>query len=270
MKPQNSTDFAKKIRETAISMVYQAHASHIGGALSMADILAVLYSGVLNIDPSNPDNPQRDRCLLSKGHACVSFYAALAHAGFFPMKELDSYGKNGSNLLSHTTHHIPGVEISAGSLGHGLPIGAGIALAAKRQNKDFKTYVIVGDGEMDEGSNWEALLFAAHHKLGNLCLIIDYNKIQSLGDTNQVMNLEPLESKLKDFHWQTYSIDGHNHDEIKTALNRFKTGTGQPTAIIANTIKGKGVSFMENLLAWHYKSPDENQYEQAIKEIEEA
>lgn len=263
-----SIDLARKIRITSVEMVHRAHASHIGGALSMADILAVLYADVLNYDPKNPKSDDRDRCLLSKGHACVSFYAVLAHCGFYPLKDLETYGTNGSEFLCHTSHNIPGVEISAGSLGHGFPIACGIALGAKIQHKAFKTYVICGDGEMDEGSNWEAFLFAAHHKLNNLCVIIDYNKIQSLGDTNDVMQLEPLQSKLESFNWNVIAVDGHNHDELKAAFTNFKTEQDKPTVIIANTIKGAGVSYMENNLAWHYKSPNDEQFETALKELQ--
>ncbi len=263
----NSSELAKLIRTNAVEMVYRAKASHIGGALSIADILAVLYTNILNVNPNNSLLPDRDRLLLSKGHCCTSLYAVLALKGFFPMEELQSYGIDGSRLLSHTTHYIPGIEISAGSLGHGLPIACGLALAAKRKKQTYKTYCIVGDGEMDEGSNWEALLFAAHHQLDNLCLIIDYNKIQSLGNTNDVINLEPLKTKLEAFNWHTIEINGHNHDEINQALNLLGT-LSKPLAIIAHTIKGKGISFMENQLLWHYRSPNEEQYATAINEIQ--
>lgn len=263
----NSIEFAKKIRALSVGMVYKAHASHIGGALSMADILAVLYHDILKYDPKNPKMADRDRCLLSKGHACVSFYSALCIAGFYSEEELMTYGSNGSLFLCHTTHHVPGIEISAGSLGHGLPIACGIAMGAKRQKKNFKTYVIVGDGEMDEGSNWEALLFAAHHHLDNLCVIIDYNKIQSYGNTNEVINLEPLAGKLEAFNWNVINIDGHNHQQLRQAFEQFKHTQEKPTVVIANTVKGKGVSYMENELVWHYKSPNDDQYRLAMEEI---
>ncbi len=263
----NSITFAKHIREISVQMVHRAHASHIGGALSMADILAVLYTDILNIHPQDPDWDERDRFILSKGHACVSLYAALALVGFFPPEQLETYGKNGSKLLCHISHHVPGVEFSAGSLGHGLPYAVGIALAAKRKNKDYRTYVVVGDGEMDEGSNWEALMFAGHHHLNNLCAIIDYNKIQSLGTTEEVMTLEPLADKLKAFNCHVINIDGHNHAELLAAFQQFKAEQEHPTVIIANTIKGKGVSYMENNLAWHYKSPNDEQLKTAMEEI---
>lgn len=262
-----SIEFAKRIRRTAISMVHRAHASHIGGALSMTDILAVLYSDRLNVRPAEPQWEGRDRLLLSKGHACVSLYAALALKGFFPAEWLDTYGTDGSLLLSHISHHVPGVEMSAGSLGHGLPYAAGLALAAKRKHQPHRVYVILGDGEMDEGSNWEALLFAAHHRLNNLCAIIDYNKIQSLGDTNDVMRLEPLADKFRAFGCVVADIDGHDHEALGDAFETFTHETERPTVVIANTVKGKGVSFMEDRLAWHYKSPDDEQYRQAMEEL---
>lgn len=263
---RESTKLAKEIRKLSLLMVYKAKASHIGGALSMTDILSVLYSGVINIDPDNPNNPKRDRFLLSKGHACTSLYATLALKGFFPVEELDTYGKDGSRLLSHTTHYLPGIEISAGSLGHALPVSCGLALAAKRKNAKWETYCLVSDGELDEGSNWESILFAPQHKLDNLTLIVDYNKIQSLGNTNEVLMLEPLKLKFEAFNWDVIEIDGHNHEEIYKAFRKGKT-KGRPKVIIANTIKGKGVSFMEDKLLWHYKSPSKEQLEQAIKEI---
>jgi transketolase len=265
---QKSKLLAQNIRKTSIKLVYQANASHIGGALSMADILAVLYADVLKFDSENNQYPGRDRFILSKGHSCVALYATLAHSGYFSLDELDSYGKDGSKFLSHTSHYVSGVESSAGSLGHGLPIACGLAFAAKRKKETWRTYVLVGDGEMDEGSNWEALLFGAQFNLDNLCLIIDYNKIQSLGFTNEVMNLEPLKSKLEAFNWNVLNVDGHNHNELLAAFDNANQTNDKPTVIIANTIKGKGVSFMENKLLWHYKSPNEEQYIQAMEEIE--
>jgi transketolase len=267
MIANDSITLAKKIRKHSLNMVYQAKSSHIGGALSIADILAVLYRSVLKYDPSNPQWDKRDRFILSKGHSCVSYYSTLALCGFFPLEELDEYGKDGSRLLSHTTHYVPGIEISSGSLGHGFPIACGIALAAKRQKKDYGIYVLVGDGEMDEGSNWEALLFAAHFKLDNLCLIIDYNKLQSLGRTNEVLNLEPLKSKLESFNWNVLQINGHDHIALLKAFKWAENAKERPTVIIADTVKGKGVSFMENELIWHYKSPNNLEYITAKKEL---
>lgn len=263
----NSKELAKKIRRLSLEMVYQANASHIGGALSVADILAVLYTDILKFDPANPKFADRDRLVFSKGHCCTALYAVLALKGFFDVEELKKYGEDGNLFTSHTSHHIPGIEISAGSLGHGFPISCGLAIAAKRKLQNHKIYCIVGDGEMDEGSNWEALLFGAHHKLSNLCLIVDYNKLQGLGHTNEVLNLEPLKEKILSFNWGCLEIDGHNHDEIKTALLHFST-CQKPTMIIAHTTKGKGVGFMNDKLLWHYKSPRPDEFNEAIAEIE--
>lgn len=264
---ETSDYLAKEIRKHVVKMVYEAKASHIGGALSMVDLLAVLYTGILNINPSSPQEPSRDRLLISKGHACTSLYAALALRGFFPVEELQSYSQNGSRLLSHTSHKVPGVEVSSGSLGHSLPIACGLALAAKTKKVPFFTYCLVSDGELDEGSNWEAILFAPHHQLDNLVLIVDYNKIQSLGKTNEVLGLEPLDDKFKSFGWNVIEINGHDHNEIKNAFLSSKEQRGKPSVIIAHTIKGKGISFMENELLWHYKSPSVDEYNEALKQV---
>ncbi|MDF1613090.1 transketolase [Stygiobacter electus] len=268
MSKKNSEEFAKKIRLKTIEMVYKAKASHVGGALSMVDILAALYSGILKYNPRKPKWNERDRFLLSKGHACTSLYATLALSGFFDVAELDNYAKDGSIFLSHASHKIQGVELSTGSLGHALPVGCGLALAAKRKNEKHRIFILLSDGELDEGSNWEAILFAPKHNLDNLTIIIDYNKIQSLGNVKDVLDLEPLSGKLKAFNWQTIEIDGHNHEQIFNALSTLPKQKGIPTAIIAHTIKGKGVDFMESKLLWHYKSPNDEDFRNAIKQIE--
>lgn len=248
-------------------MVFKGKASHIGGALSMADILAVLYNDILNYDTSRLDWPQRDRFLLSKGHACVSLYAALALKGFFPLSDLETYAQSDSILLCHASHKVNGVEISAGSLGHIPSVACGLALSAKLRHENWRTFCIVGDGEMDEGSVWESILFASHHKLDNLVMIIDYNKIQAMGDTCKILNLEPLRDKLVSFGWSVQEVDGHNIEQLQKTLSPARTETNKPLAVIAHTIKGKGVDFMENQLAWHYKSPNKEQYEEAVKQI---
>jgi len=265
----NSLFLAKSIRRTSLEMVYNAKASHIGGALSMADILAVLYCDILHIDPLKPDNPNRDRFLLSKGHSCSAIYATLALKGFFPIEDLSSYASDGSIFLSHTSHHIPGIEFSAGSLGHALPVGCGLALAAKRKNALWKTYCLLSDGELDEGSNWEAILFAPQLKLDNLIVIVDYNKIQSLGNVKDIIDLNPLKEKFNAFRWETFEVDGHDHKSLKNALLNVQELNGKPKVIIAHTIKGKGISFMENKLLWHYKSPNREQLDLAINELNE-
>ena len=249
-------------------MVYKAKASHVGGALSMVDLLAVLYKEILIFNTKEPKWNGRDRFLLSKGHACTSLYAALALSGFFDVSDLDSYAMDGSKFLSHASHKVPGVELSTGSLGHALPVGCGMALAAKRKNENLRIFVLLSDGELDEGSNWEAILFAPKHNLDNLTIIIDYNKIQSLGNVKDVLDLEPLCAKLKAFNWETIEIDGHEHQQIFNALSTLPKRKGKPTAIIAHTIKGKGVDFMENKLLWHYKSPNEDELKNALKQIE--
>ncbi|MDR1561624.1 MAG: transketolase [Dysgonamonadaceae bacterium] len=257
--------FATQIRTEALKMVCRAKASHIGGALSMADILSVLYSDILQIDPQNPDACDRDRFILSKGHACTALYATLALKGFFPMEELSTYGQDNSRLMSHTNHKVPGVELSTGSLGHAFPVSCGLAYAARIKQETWKTYCLLSDGELDEGSNWEAFMFAAHHHLHNLTAIIDYNKIQAMGNTNEVICLEPLEDKLNAFGWNVISIDGHNYEIIEAALLQPTT---KPKAVIAHTIKGKGVDFMENSLLWHYRNPTEEQLAEALAQLQ--
>ena len=214
----NTLKFALQIREESLMMVFRAKASHIGGSLSMADLLAVLYGRILSFRPDQLDWPQRDRLILSKGHCCSALYATLAIKGFFPLTELETYGQDDSRLMLHASHKVPGVENSTGSLGHGLSLGCGKALAAKRQNHSWKTFVILSDGELDEGSNWEAILFAPQHRLDNLVVIVDYNKIQSLGSVAAVLELEPLAEKLRAFRWAVKEIDGHDHTAIRGTL----------------------------------------------------
>jgi transketolase len=252
-----SIEFAKNIRKTILQLVFKAKASHVGGALSMADLLAVLYNGTMNVKPENPEWEERDIFLLSKGHACTGVYATLALKGFFSMEELFTYSQNDSRLLSHTSHKVPGVELSTGSLGHAFSVGCGLALSFKRKKNNRKVFVMLSDGELDEGSNWEAILFAPHHGLNNLIAIVDYNKIQSFGTTTEVLNLEPLAKKFDAFGWNAIEIDGHNHEEIKAAFSKALSSE-KPPVIIAHTVKGKGVNFMENELLWHYKSPSKN------------
>ena len=259
---------AKEIRILSLQMAHNARSSHSGGALSMADILAVLYSGAINITPESVNNPNRDRFLLSKGHCCASLYATLALKGFLDKDELlEQYGKNGGVYFSHVSHKLNGVEMSSGSLGHGLPVACGIAISGRALKQDYNTYCLTGDGELDEGSCWEAIMFAAQQKLSHLCLIVDYNKIQSLGDVKDICDLSPLAEKFKAFTWNVVEIDGHNYSEIEQAFKAFKAEKEKPTVIIANTIKGKGVSFMEGKLLWHYRNPNDEQLAQAMEEL---
>jgi len=259
---------AKTIRTHALRMTHKANASHIGTCLSMADILAVLYHSIVRVDPAYPNWPDRDRFILSKGHGCAALYAVLAECGFFPKVWLETYCQDGAHLAGHVTHHgVPGVEVSTGSLGHGLSIGCGMALAGKRDGHSYRVFVLLSDGECDEGSSWEAALFAPHHCLDNLIAIVDYNKIQSFGTVKEVLDLEPLASKWRAFRWAVREIDGHDYTQIEDALQSVPFEPGLPSCIIAHTVKGKGVSFMENQLAWHYKAPNAEQLRQALAEL---
>lgn len=262
----NSLELAKKIRLKCVELSYKKKTSHLGGSLSITDVLAVLYSDIMKFDAKNPSWHDRDRLYYSKGHACMALYATLESLGFY--KELiEQFTKDGSYFTSHINHKVPGVELSTGSLGHALSVATGVSLAAKRQKKSWRTFTIVSDGELDEGSNWEAILSAPHLKLDNMVLIVDYNKIQSFGWTNEVLNLEPLHSKFVAFNWNVIEVDGHNHAELKKAFQSLASN-GKPTVVIAHTVKGKGVSFMENSLEWHYKSPSEEQYNRAVEELQ--
>ncbi len=263
-----SLDLAKYIRKTSLRLVSRANASHIGGSLSVADVLAVLYADVMRYRPNEPLWDGRDRLMLSKGHTCVALYSALAAVGFIDETLLDEYGTDGTQLLCHVSHLIPGVEMSAGSLGHGLPIAVGMALAAKIKSATYRTFVILGDGEMDEGANWEALMFAAQQKLNNLCAIIDFNCQQAMGNTVDIINLEPIVDKLESFGANVMRVDGHNHDTLYEAFDKFTRCDNRPTVIVADTVKGKGVSFMENRLKWHYSAPDTNLLQQALADLE--
>ncbi len=264
----DTTQLARRIRVQAVQMVHRAKASHIASALSICDIVAVLYGQVLNMNPAHPGAAGRDRFILSKGHACVAVYAALAECGFLPADDLLTYGLDDSVLMNHISHKVNGVEFSTGSLGHGLPFGVGKALAAKRLRADWKTFVLLSDGELGEGSNWEAMLFAAHHGLGNLVAIIDYNKLQSLTTVEQTLRIEPLADKFTAFGWGVREVDGHDHTALAAALESAPWSADKPSMLIAHTTKGKGVSYMENKVEWHYRSPDVEQLAQALNELQ--
>jgi len=263
----STQNLAREIRQEAVKMVHRAKASHIGSAMSIADILAVLYGAVLSVDPANPRWADRDRFILSKGHATVAVYAVLAARGFFPKDDLLLYGQDHSNLMNHVSHKVPGVEFSTGSLGHGLPFGVGKALAAKRKGLAWRTFVLLSDGEWGEGSNWEACLFASHHKLDNLIAIIDYNKLQSLTTVAETLGLEPLADKFAAFGWSVRGVDGHDHDALAELLGKAPWQPGKPSIVVAHTTKGKGVSYMENSVKWHYSSPSDLQLAQALTEL---
>lgn len=265
-----SEQLAWKIRRHGIEMTHLSGGSHIGAILSVADIIAVLYNDIANVNPKNPKKPDRDRIILSKGHAGAAIYAALAELGFFDVEILKTHYQNGSILSGHVSHKgVPGVEISTGSLGHGLSIGSGMAYAAKKDHKDHKIYVILGDGENDEGAVWEAALVSNHFRLNNLIAIVDYNKMQSLDFVENTISLAPLDKKWEAFGWNVIVIDGHDHDQLRTALKKANQSLDKPTIILANTIKGKGISFMENDILWHYRFPHEGEeYDKSLEELD--
>lgn len=260
---------ARRIRRQCVLMTSRANASHIGSNLSMVDILATLYGKTLRYDSARPSWPGRDRFILSKGHACVALYAALSEAGFFPRQWLDTFYQDGGKLAGHVTHTgVPGIEVSTGSLGHGLGLGVGMALAARRDEHAQRVFVLLSDGECDEGSVWEAALFAPQHRLDNLVAIVDYNKIQSLGRVAEVIDLEPLAEKWRAFGWATRELDGHDVAALDEALSAVPFTAGRPSCIVAHTVKGKGVSFMEDKLKWHYSSAQGEMLAAALAEID--
>jgi len=259
---------AIKIRKDILSMVFKNKAPHVGCSLGMVEILVALYFKVLSINNKNLQDMNRDRFILSKGHGCPALYATLFNRGIISKKIFDGFAKNGGTLEEHPNRNLNwGIETTSGSLGHGLSLGVGMALAAKYDKRKSKIFVFLGDGELDEGSNWEAIMFAAQKKLDNLVAIIDSNKLQILGKTSEVINLEPIEEKWKNFGWSAKTIDGHNFKEILSVFNKIPIKQGKPTVIVANTIKGKGISFMENKSCWHDKHPNEQEYKEALKEL---
>ena len=266
---KNSEQLANNIRKHAVTMTSLGGSSHVGSILSIADILAVLYGAILKYDVKNPKWIDRDRFILSKGHAGAGVYAVLAESGFIPLDKLKTHYQDGSDLSGHVSHKgIPGVEFSTGSLGHGLPVASGIALAAKINKKKYRVFVLLSDGECDEGSNWEAILFAAHHKLDNLVVVVDRNRLQSINSTEDTLALEPFYDKWKSFGWDAVNIDGHNHNEIFKSCKKENISQNKPLCVIANTTKGKNVSFMENNTLWHYRSPQKEEYRLAMEELE--
>ena len=260
---------ALKIRRHAIEMTHRGQSSHIASILSMADILAVLYGDTMNFRSNEPQWSERDRFILSKGHAGAGVYATLAELGFFSVSKLNTHYQDGSDLSGHVSHkRIPGVEFSTGSLGHGLPVCVGMAKAAKLDQRRHNVYCLMSDGECDEGSNWEAALFAAHHNLNNLIAIIDYNKLQSLGSVSDTLGLEPFADKWRSFGWLVHEIDGHDHTQLKSVLKPDVPHSTMPKCVIAHTTKGKGVTFMENAVLWHYRHPAGEEYQNACSELD--
>lgn len=260
---------AYNIRKNAVTAVYSASSGHPGGSLSIADLMAVLYFDEMNIDPKNPKMEERDRFVLSKGHCSPALYGALAEAGFFDREELKTFRKSDSRLQGHPDmKNIPGVDMTTGSLGLGISAACGMALAGKADKKNYRVYSVLGDGEIEEGQVWEAAMYASHYKLDNLCIFVDCNGLQIDGPTAEVMNSEPIDKKFEAFGWNVIKIDGHNYDEIKAALASAKTVKGQPTAVIMKTVKGKGVSYMENAVGWHGTAPNEEEYNKAMAELD--
>jgi transketolase len=267
--PQATLDaFCRSLRRDVLRMVSAAGSSHVGSNLSMIELLAVLYTRFLRVRPADPGWADRDRFVLSKGHACAALYALLAEQGFFPREWLDSFCRDGSQLAGHATASIPGVEVATGSLGHGLSMATGMALVAQRDARSYRTVCLLSDGECDEGSTWEPALFAAHHALDSLTAIVDYNKIQSLGRVGDVLGLEPFAEKWRAFGWGVEEIDGHDVAAIEDALLRLPLTPGRPTCLIAHTVKGKGVRFMEDQLLWHYRSPRGDELARAYRELD--
>ena len=260
---------ANEVRKGIVSAVHSAKAGHPGGSLSAADIFTYLYFEEMNVDPKNPDAPDRDRFVLSKGHTAPGYYAALAHKGFFPVEDLLTLRHLGSYLQGHPCmQHIPGVDMSSGSLGQGISAAVGMAIAGKLDNADYRVYTLLGDGEIQEGQVWEASMLAAHRKLDNLVVIVDNNGLQIDGNIADVNSPYPIDKKFEAFNFHVINIDGHDFDQIRAAFEEAKTVNGQPTAIIAKTVKGKGVSFMENQAAWHGTAPNDEQYAVAMADLE--
>lgn len=261
---------ACKIRMGIIDAVHSAKSGHPGGSLSAADVMTYLYFREMNVDPKDPKKDDRDRLVLSKGHIAPCLYATLANKGFFPVEELTTLRKIGSRLQGHPDmKKIPGVDMSSGSLGQGISAACGMAKAAKLMNKDYRVYAVLGDGEIQEGQVWEASMFAAHYNLDNLCILVDNNGLQIDGNIKDVMSPYPIDEKFKAFGFHVINIDGHDFDQIEAAYNEARTVKGKPTAIIAKTTKGKGVSFMEDKASWHGSAPNDEQYEIAMKELSE-
>ena len=263
----DSEGLAARFRAKVVEMSHEAGAAHLGSALSCLDIVTVLYHSILRPEPYDPKWEGRDRFILSKGHAAPALYVALAYQGVISAESLNTYGQAGSLLEEHPSSSLPGVEMPTGSLGHGLPCGCGIALASRLKNIPFRTFVLMSDGECNEGTVWEAAMFAAAKRLGNLCALIDFNKWQATARSVDVLALEPLADKFRSFGWDVCEIDGHDHDQIRHALENVCTGNTVPTAVVAHTVKGKGVSFMEDDNNWHYRVPTKDEVQQAKKEL---
>ena len=260
---------AYELRKDVLEMIYRAKNGHIGGDFSLMEILVDLYYRQMNVSPENFRNDDRDRFILSKGHAVEALYVVLADRGFFPKDDLKTFSQTGSKYISHPTNKINGIEMNTGSLGHGLGLGVGMALSAKLDGKNFRVYVVMGDGEVAEGSVWEAAMAGSHYKLDNLTAFVDRNHLQISGTTEEVMSLKSQEARWESFGWNVISIPGNDLDAVDSAVTLAKKFSDKPTVIIAHTTKGCGVSFMENKLVWHHRIPDDQEYRAALKELEE-
>ena len=263
----DSIKLAAQIRAKAVGMSHAAGAAHLASALSCPDILAVLFHSVLQLDPQEPKWEDRDRFILSMGHAATALYAALAYKGFLTDSDLETYGHKGSLLEEHPSPRLPGVEAATGSLGHGLPCGCGMALAGRIKGQQYRTFVVMSDGECNEGSVWEASMFGAANRLGSLCAFVDFNKWQATGRSREVLALDPLPEKFKSFGWDVHEIDGHDHQQIMDAVTGVSVNRDRPTMVVAHTVKGKGVSFMEDDNNWHYRIPTAEEVQLAKTEL---
>lgn len=270
MPDQNLVKKSIEYRKNIVRYIYHANAGHTGGSLSCIDILNVLYNHVMNIGPDNFESPDRDRYIQSKGHSVEALFVVLADKGFFALSELEMLCKYKSHYIGHPTRKVKGVEQNTGALGHGLPISVGTAIGGKMDERNFRVFTLLGDGELPEGSNWEAALTAAHYGLDNLCAIIDHNKLQITGRTAEVCNTDPIDAKFESFGWAVRHVDGHDLDALKECFGTLPFVKGKPSLMIAHTVKGKGISFMENQLKWHHGVPDEKQYQEALTELDYA
>ena len=258
-----------ELRKDVLTMIYRAKTGHIGGDFSVMDILATLYYKQMNLSPENVDSPDRDRFVLSKGHSVEALYAILADRGFFPKSDLDTYSQYGSKYIGHPNNKINGIEMNSGSLGHGLPVSIGMALAGRMDKRSYRVYTVMGDGELAEGSVWEGAMAAGHYKLDNLCAVVDRNRLQISGNTETVMAHDPLGARFAAFGWNVLSASGNDVSAMNAAFELAKKTKGKPTVIIAETTKGFGVSFMENQAGWHNRVPTEEEYKQGMEELEQ-
>ena len=262
-------ELATRIREHCLHMTHRGKSGHLGSMLSMADLLAVLYLRILKVDPAKPDWPERDRFVLSKGHGGAAVYAALAELGFFPKDWMNGYYLDEGKLMGHISHHVPGVEFSTGSLGHGLPVAVGMALAARHAGKTHRVFCLMSDGDCNEGSTWEAIMFAAQHGFDNLTVVVDYNRVQALGHVEEVIEMEPFEANIRAFGWAFRGIDGHDCAQIEAALSDLPMEGGRPSWILARTTKCKPISWLQDTVASHYGSVNDEQLQAALREVRE-